>query len=577
MRYGLSEAQYAELVKVISFYDEIEAAVLFGSRAMETYLEASDVDVAILGPDVDYDVAYKVKRHMEDATDQPFFFDIVPYPKLKHKNLKSHIRRRGQLIFRRGWKEVRLGDVCEVRRGSVITREQTVEGDVPVIAGGTGPAYYHNTPNRCGPVITVSGSGANAGFVNFFRRPIYASDCSTIQPFSQALKLTQKTDHASSNYKSDRDQSGRAGRLSPLRQQTKGLEGSASRLGPCYKHDGVDTEAESAECFGVNSDGAQSSTTDVFYIYCVLKSMQQKLYDSQKGTTQPHVYAKDLMALITPHPPIVEQQSVAEVLSSLDDKIDLLHRQNKTLEAMAEALFHSWFVNFAPVRAKMEGRHSGLPADIAKLFPNRMVDSPLGPIPEGWEVQPLVESFNLVMGQSPPGSTYNDSGDGLPFFQGRAEFDFRFPKNKKFCTEPTRIAQRGDTLVSVRAPVGDVNMAWEKCCIGRGVAALKHKSDSISFTYYSVRGLQNNIRVYEHDGTVFGAITKQQFEQLTSLQPSRQLVQAFDSCAGAMDDRIMSNTTQIRLLTSLKNTLLPRLVSGQLRVSSKAVNTQETR
>ena len=146
--------------------------------------------------------------------------------------------------------------------------------------------------------------------------------------------------------------------------------------------------------------------------------------------------------------------------------------------------------------------------DIMALFPDSFEDSELGKIPKGWEVKTLGECFSLTMGQSPPGSTYNDHGQGLPFFQGRTDFGFRFPENRKFCTAPTRVAQLGDTLVSVRAPVGDINMAWEQCCIGRGVASLRHKSASSSFTYYFAWAIQEKISVYEHTGTVFGAINK---------------------------------------------------------------------
>ena len=171
-----------------------------------------------------------------------------------------------------------------------------------------------------------------------------------------------------------------------------------------------------------------------------------------------------------------ERQAIAHILGTLDDKIELNRRMNETLEAMARALFKSWFVDFDPVRAKMEGRDTGLPQDIADLFPDRLVASELGEMPEGWRVGQVEHGFEIIMGQSPPGHTYNDTGDGLPFFQGRSDFGFRYPKNRKFCTAPQRIAQPWDTIVSVRAPVGDINMVWERCCIGRGVAALRPRS-----------------------------------------------------------------------------------------------------
>ncbi len=259
-----------------------------------------------------------------------------------------------------------------------------------------------------------------------------------------------------------------------------------------------------------------------------------------------------------------EQRAIARILGALDDKIELNRRMNETLEAMTRALFRSWFVDFDPVRAKMAGRDPNLPKPLADLFPDRLVNSELGAIPEGWEAKTLGECFNLTMGQSPPGSTYNERKDGLPFFQGRTDFGFRFPENRKFCSAPTRIAQLGDTLVSVRAPVGDINMAWEQCCIGRGVAALRHKSASISFTYYSVWAVQEKISTYEHTGTVFGAINRKQFEALQVLEPRPELIEAFDARVGPMDIRIKGNTSEIRILTDLRDRLLPKLLSGRL-------------
>ncbi len=269
-----------------------------------------------------------------------------------------------------------------------------------------------------------------------------------------------------------------------------------------------------------------------------------------------------------------EQRAIARILGALDDKIELNRRMNETLEAMARALFKSWFVDFDPVRAKMAGRDPNLPQSLADLFPNRLVNSELGEIPEGWEVKPLGECFNLTMGQSPPGSTYNDRKDGLPFFQGRTDFGFRFPENRKFCTAPTRIAQPGDTLVSVRAPVGDINMSREQCCIGRGVAALRHKSGSSSFSYYSAWAVQAKISMYEHTGTVFGAINRKQFEALQMLEPRPELIEAFDAHVNPIDIRIRGNTSEVHILMALRNTLLSDVVSGKIRVYDAARATE---
>ena len=311
-----------------------------------------------------------------------------------------------------------------------------------------------------------------------------------------------------------------------------------------------------------------STKADHLYLYYFFNSALglYRLDTIRRQVAVAGITGSDLAKLDIPVPPPPEQRAIAHILGTLDDKIELNRRMNETLEVMARALFKSWFVDFDPVRAKMEGRDTGLSKHISDIFPDRLVDSEIGRIPEGWEPKALGECFNLTMGQSPPGSSYNDCSEGLPFFQGRTDFGFRYPENRKFCTAPSRIAWPGDTLVSVRAPVGDINMAWTQCCIGRGVSALRHKSASSSFTYYSAWTIQENISVYEHTGTVFGAINKKQFEALQTLEPKSELIEAFDANVSPLDSRIRGNTSEVRTLASLRDALLPRLISGDLRL-----------
>ncbi len=308
-------------------------------------------------------------------------------------------------------------------------------------------------------------------------------------------------------------------------------------------------------------------TTFFYYLLRYLKPNFVGIAKNKQTTGLGHVTKRDLKNLRVAHPDFSEQRAIAHVLGTLDDKIELNRQMNETLEALARALFKSWFVDFDPVRAKMESRDTGLPDDLADLFPDRLVDSEMGEIPEGWEVKALRDCMLLTMGQSPPGSTYNENGDGLPFFQGRTDFGFRYPTNRRFCSAPTRIASPEDTLVSVRAPVGDINVAWERCCIGRGVAALRHRSDSASYTYHSVWAMQGALREYQHTGTVFGAINKGQFEALRMIEADRKVVEAFDSLAGPLDARVRSSVSDSRTLAALRDTLLPKLISGEIRVS----------
>ena len=258
------------------------------------------------------------------------------------------------------------------------------------------------------------------------------------------------------------------------------------------------------------------------------------------------ITGSDLAQLEIPLPPLPEQRRIAHILGTLDDKIELNRRMNQTLEQMARAIFQDWFVDFGPTRAKLEGRKPYLPPELWALFPDRLVETQLGEAPEGWGVRALGDCFNLTMGQSPPGSTYNENEEGLPFFQGNADFGMRYPSNRRYCTAPSRLAEPDDTLVSVRAPVGAINLAWEKCCIGRGLAALRHKSGSSSFTYYAMGALQREIQQYEHTGTVFGAINRRQFESLPIISPSAELVGKFASQVLSLDQRIRNNEHESR-------------------------------
>jgi type I restriction enzyme S subunit len=167
-------------------------------------------------------------------------------------------------------------------------------------------------------------------------------------------------------------------------------------------------------------------------------SFQQQVEAFGVGSVIRHFGPMHLRQMTVLLPPPNEQRAIAHILGTLDDKIELNRKQNETLEAMARALFKAWFVDFEPVRAKMEGRWQrgqslpGLPAHLYDLFPDRLVESELGEIPEGWEVISVDSEFDITMGQSPPGTTYNEIGEGLPFYQGRADFEFRFPKRRVF-------------------------------------------------------------------------------------------------------------------------------------------------
>lgn len=242
-------------------------------------------------------------------------------------------------------------------------------------------------------------------------------------------------------------------------------------------------------------------------------------------------------------------------------------------------------LSFAGAGATRNARDTGLPKEIAELFPDEFVpacrdvsgagrESELGDasaslgtrIPEGWRIGSVDDEFDLTMGQSPPGETYNEIGDGLPFYQGRTDFGVRFPSHRVFCTVLTRFASAGDTLISVRAPVGDINMATERCAIGRGVAAARHKSGSRSYSYQFMQSINTVFARFEAEGTVFGSIGKKDFHAIPCVIPPRDLVFAFERQLSPIDNRIEVNDRESRTLIAMRDTLLPNLISGEVRI-----------
>ena len=309
---------------------------------------------------------------------------------------------------------------------------------------------------------------------------------------------------------------------------------------------------------------------DTQYIEYVLRYLEP-CWDAleSSGSVFGNATKRDLETLPLPWPnDVSERRTIGRMLGMLDDRIDLNRCMSVTLEEMAKALFRSWFVDFNPVRAKAKDRPSGLPPDDDALFPAVFEESELGEIPVGWEVKTLGDVFSITMGQSPPSKTYNQDGAGLPFYQGRTDFGFRFPSRRVYCTLPTRFAKPGDSLVSVRAPVGDLNMAIEQCCVGRGVAAVRYCSGSRSYTYYSMQSLSENFGRFEAEGTVFGSINKKDFHAIPWIVPPAQVVARFEAVCSALDNHIETNETTTVTLVDQRDTLLQRLMSGKLRISS---------
>lgn len=254
--------------------------------------------------------------------------------------------------------------------------------------------------------------------------------------------------------------------------------------------------------------------------------------------------------------PIEIQRNRTSILVAIDNKIALNKKINAILEAMAKTLYDYWFVQF------------DFPDENGKPYKTNggkmIYSSELGrDIPVGWKVQNLSEITTIIQGNSPDGSTLNDTGEGTIFFQGKTDFGFRFPEVRIYTTAPYRLAEKFDTLLSVRAPVGDANMAYEKCCIGRGLAAIH--SDYPSFIYYTLKKLKPIFEKLGSIGTTFDSITKNDVMALKICIPPTKFVEKFENVVSKFDTEIFSNTNESRQLAALRDWLLPMLMNEQIK------------
>lgn len=234
-------------------------------------------------------------------------------------------------------------------------------------------------------------------------------------------------------------------------------------------------------------------------------------------------------------PDIKTQQKVVSVLNAIEAKINVNHSINENLEQQAKAIYQQMFIE--------------------NTSPN-------------WAEGSLRDIADITMGQSPSGSSYNEDGIGTIFFQGRAEFSFRFPTIRLYTTEPKRMAYANDILMSVRAPVGDLNIAHTDCCIGRGLAAIHSKTNHQSFVLYTMFSLRKQLDVFNGEGTVFGSINRNSLNDMPILIPSDETIEEFEKIVAPMDAAIRNNYDEICRLQAVRDSLLPRLMSGELDVSS---------
>jgi len=226
---------------------------------------------------------------------------------------------------------------------------------------------------------------------------------------------------------------------------------------------------------------------------------------------------------------------------------------------MAKTLYDYWFVQFDfPDTNGKPYKTSG-----GKMVWNNELKRE---IPESWELKELKDIANITMGQSPPGESYNEEREGTVFYQGCTDFGNRFPTIRKFTTSPTRFARQGDILLSVRAPVGTMNIAKEDCCIGRGLAALDSQNDCIAYLFGVMKDLKQIFDRRNTDGTTFGSITKDDLFSLKVIKPTTEILNNFHKIVNPTFEKQNRLEEENQELSSLRDWLLPMLMNGHVSI-----------
>ncbi|HEY4358999.1 MAG TPA: restriction endonuclease subunit S [Acidobacteriaceae bacterium] len=317
---------------------------------------------------------------------------------------------------------------------------------------------------------------------------------------------------------------------------------------------------------------------NTFLKYLMLSDeVQVQLRSRASGTTVTGIKQSELRKIMLRIPSLETQREIAATLDSLDRRIDLLKATNETLDAMARAIFKSWFVDFDPVRAKAEGREpDGMDAATAAFFPSEFQDSELGPLPERWVVRTIGDICEAVGGSTP--STKNEE------YWNNGEFHWTTPKDLSDLKSPILLDSErkltakgiasvgsgllpvGTVLLSSRAPIGYIAIAEISTAINQGFIAMKanHGVSNLFLWLWTANSIE--LIKSRANGSTFQEISKKNFRPILLAVPVAEVMERFDMITRPLYEKIVCNDRQRLLLTALRDTLLPRLISGKLRV-----------
>lgn len=340
---------------------------------------------------------------------------------------------------------------------------------------------------------------------------------------------------------------------------------------------------EGGFCLGQNTAAIVPKSIDSRYLYAALNSefVRSQIEAGAVGSTQKTLSLKHIKALNIPRQGSQTEESIAEIIGGLDDRITLLRETNTTLEAIAQALFKSWFVDFDPVRAKTAGLEpEGMDAATAALFPNSFEESEFGLIPLGWQVSTVAALGDVICGKTPATSNPENYGDDVPFITipdmhsrlvvtstNRSLSRLGADSQKKKYLLP------GSICVSCIATPGLVVRVTSLAQTNQQInSVVPFDKWGKSFPLFLLRRIGDAVRTGGSGGSVFHNLSKSGFEALRILLTDEVLAKKFDDIVEPLLAKIVANQEQVQALTHLRNSLLPRLISGQMRLPAPEVN-----
>ena len=302
-----------------------------------------------------------------------------------------------------------------------------------------------------------------------------------------------------------------------------------------------------------------SPTVNQRYMYYCMKNSEEYIKSFAHGTTTKTITKEEVRSIdLLIHTDINEQNKIEHLLSSIDRKIEINQHINDNLQHQLKLMYDYWFTQFDfPDENGKPYRASG-----GAMVWNEQLKRK---IPVNWKAEMLSDVFEVTMGSSPTGDSLNDNNNGIEFYQGSTDFGSLYPTERIYTTAPIRYAKQQDVLLSVRAPVGALNIAMNNCCIGRGLAAIHH--ESTAYAWCTLKALQPFFDIFNANGTTFGALTSDDLKNHYIISPDNDVLQAFIRISKPIEEKMRVISKEIRQLSTLRDWLLPMLMNGQATIS----------